>query len=112
MKTTIVGTMEKNAFTMIPYVVTEKGSIQPMVIDTDHKMVSGIPNGTTVILTTEAPIVHLRSNGEELGTNAHRWLRTPIDYHTLPERWDNGIGEPVGHYLQIDGDVVIEPIAH
>ena len=106
----IIGTLDKNPHTLIPYVETEKGHIQPMQLKIHNPMVKDIPNGTTVVLTTTSAIIHLRSNGEDiLDPDKHEWLKTPVQYDELPDRWIGFAGEELKHYLQIYGECTIVP---
>ena len=105
--TTITGKLGLNPMTLMVTVKTEKGYIQPMQLKTNDESLKGFESGDEVILTTTAQIYHLRSNGQDMLSSDHKWLRTAVNYDVLPNTWGGYGKEPLGHYLQIEGEVNI-----
>ena len=113
METRIEGTLDKNPHTLIPYVETEKGHIQPMQLSIHNPMVKDIPNGAKVVLTTTSAIVHVYFGEPDAdGNNLDKFVRTPVVYEELPNTWTGYGGEQLGHYLQIFGECKIVRCGH
>ena len=87
-------------------ITTEDGhSVQPM--NPKPGVAEHLSEGDKVVLTYKETPMHLRSNGKDIGTDEHAWLRTPVDLSGLPKHWTSQFGQLLGHYIQIDGDVEI-----